>query len=480
MRTIRHPAFLISVLLAAFFFKGVFLATLFPIFTGQDEARHYNIIQHVNEIAVPEDQRIPRGHAKNKESFSDYNFSEEILRTGQASGIDAFRSGIYNTTDFSDGYNGKNERTITERTWRPVNFYNPPDVGGGPSLYHTLAAKIESALSDQNILVRFYVIRIFSVLLGMLAVLFAFLIARTIGFDAFVSTLMAALVAFQPKFSMYTTNINYDTLLIPLFFLFTLGGVMSLRDGLNWKNISIMIFSLTLSVLTKGTGIILFVSFLGIIGFHLFKKAKNPKKLFVSAVLFIGVFLLSNALFETKYSLREFIPFKGSVGTTFASLGNYLEKSLTPGRLALSSRTYWGALGWNNDIITSHFTDMLWVVQEIAAIGIILFLFTTKKPDFLPEKQHMLFLLAMILALQLGIRLADWNVFASTGALDLGTPGRYFLPNLASHIILVFIGLGMLLGTRERFRNVLLGGVILMCFFSIFLTFDVILPRFYL
>lgn len=480
MRIIRHPTFLISVLLGAFFFKGAFLATLFPIFTGQDEARHYNIIQHVNETAVPEDQHIPRGHAKNKESFSDYNFSEEILQTGQASGIDAFRSGLYNTADFSDGYDGKNERAITEKTWRPVNFYNPPDVGGGPSLYHTLTAKIESALSNQNILVRFYTIRIFSVLLGTLAVLFAFLIARTVGFDAFVSTLIAALVAFQPKFSMYTTNINYDTLLIPLFFLFTLGGVMSLRDGLNWKNISIMILSLTLSVLTKGTGIILFVSFLGIIGFHFFRRVRNPRKLFLSIMLFSGIFFVSSSLLETKYSIQKLIPFKGSASTTFASLGNYLEKSLTPGRLALSSRTYWGALGWNDDVITSHFTDMLWIVQEIAAIGLILFLFTAKKQDFLPEKQHVLFLLAMILALQFGIRLADWNVFASTGALDLGTPGRYFLPNLASHIILVFVGLGMLFGTQERFKKILLCGVVLMYFFSMFLTFDVILPRFYL
>ena len=86
----------------------------------------------------------------------------------------------------------------------------------------------------------------------------------------------------------------------------------------------------------------------------------------------------------------------------------------------------------------------------------------------------------MIVALQLGIRVADWNVFAHTGSLDLGTPGRYFLPNLASHLVLVFVGLGMLLGTRERLKIVLLCGVVLMCFFSTLVTFDLILPRFYL
>jgi len=71
-------------------------------------------------------------------------------------------------------------------------------------------------------------------------------------------------------------------------------------------------------------------------------------------------------------------------------------------------------------------------------------------------------------------------VFMSTHALDLGTPGRYFLPTLASHVILVFAGLGMLLGKRRYFKNTLIGGIILMFFFSLYLTFDVILPRFYL
>lgn len=471
--------FLISLLLTAFFLKGVFLATLFPIFTGQDEARHYNSVQFINEPTNKEWGKNDKKAEVNRDTFSDYNFSEEILNTGTAAGIDDIRSGLSNTTDFSDTSEGKNEREILERKWRPYNLFEHPDVVRG-SLYHTLTAKIEAALAEENILVRFYSIRIFSVLLGTLTVLFAFLIARTLEFDRLTSTLFAALVAFQPKFSMYTTNINYDALLIPLFFLFTWGGVLSLRDGPNWKNISLMIFATAIGIFTKGTAVTLFVVFLGLIGFHLFKKAKNPKKLLISSILFIGFFLIANSLLETRYSLSELLPFKGSAVETISSLCDYLEKSLTPGRFALSSRTYWGSLGWNDDFIVNNLTDILWPIQTIAVIGLILFLFTRKKPDFLPEKKLVAFLIMMIMALQLGIRLADWNVFMSTGSIDLGTPGRYFLPNLATHLILVFVGLGMLLGTREFFKNTLLGGVILMFFFSLYLTFGTILPRFYL
>lgn len=484
MKIIRHPAFLISLLLAAFFFKGVFLATLFPIFTGQDEARHYNTLQYLNQPEMPAEQTTRRPHIQDKKDFSDYNFSEEIVNTGKAVGIDDLRHGLFDTQRFApDSFNGLNESTITQQTWKPYNFTKPADVVGSKSLYHTIASALESALSKQDILVRFYAIRIFSVLLGTLTVLLTFLIARALRFDAFVSTLFAALVAFQPKFSMYMTNINYDALLIPAFFLFTWGGIMSLRKGLDWKNFSIMLLAVAIGLLTKGTAIVLLAAFLGILFSHAysFTRARRRFKItflkgLLAAIFVIGALTLSGG----RYRYTTLIPIDTSFSNTVTSLGKYLDKSLTFGRFGLSSRTYWGSLGWNDDFLARHFTDILWPLQGIAVIGIVLFLFTEKKPDFLPERKLVIFLIAMIVALQLGIRAADWNVFVHAGSLDLGTPGRYFLPNLATHILLVFIGLGMLLGTRERFKNILLAGVIFLCFFSMFLTFDTILPRFYL
>lgn len=480
-KILHHPAFLISLLLAAFFLKGVFLVTLFPMFTGQDEARHYNTLQYLNQPEIPAEQKTRRLHIKNKDDFTEYNFSEEILYTGKSVGIDDIRGGLFDTQRFAqDSFDGNSESDILAKTWRPYNFLAPADVAGTTSLYHKLASRIEQALSGENILVRFYSARILSVFLGTLGVFFAYLIARAIGFSALVSTLFAALVAFQPKYAMYMTNINYDALLIPLFFLFTWGSILSLRDGVNAKNTSIMVTAIILGIMTKGTAIILLVVFLGLIGFHFFKKAKGPRAFLLLGGVFIMVLIGANLLLETRYSLLKLLPIEGSLSRTIISLGEYLGESLTLGRFGLSSRTYWGALSWNGDIIANHFTDMLWPLQFIAFTGIILLLFSKRIPDFLPSKKNVIFLLVMIVALQLGIRLADWNVFASTGSLDLGTPGRYFLPNLATHLILVFVGFGMLLGKREYFKNILLGGVILMFFFSFYLTFDVILPRFYL
>jgi hypothetical protein len=65
------------------------------------------------------------------------------------------------------------------------------------------------------------------------------------------------------------------------------------------------------------------------------------------------------------------------------------------------------------------------------------------------------------------------------GSLDLGTPGRYFLPNIAAHIALVFTGLGMLLRKEKYFRASLIISFLLVFSYCLYMIFDVVMPRFY-
>ena len=469
-----------GILLVAFFIKGAFFVTLFPMFTGQDEARHYNSIQYQNEPVEKIWKTTSRGATINNDLFAQYNFSEEILNAGTAAGIDDLRGGLYETTHFALGtFIGPNEPAITAKEWLPYNRYTPADAVHN-SLYHRFAGIIEQTFSGSDILIRFYLIRLFSVFLGTLAIFFAFGTARTIGFNAIESFALSAIIAFQPKFALYFASINYDVLLIPMFFLFTWAATLSLKHGLNWKNFTLLSLSVIVGLLTKGTAIVLLIAFIILIGFHLFHKIHDAKKFFLTLILFVGILILVVVPLSTHYGLSTLFPNKGGVSKTVTELRNYLGKSLTPGHFALTSRTYWGALGWNNDLVSNNLTDVMTFIELAATVGLILFLFRQRGALFLPERKYIIFLLFMLVALQLGIRTADFNVFLNTHKLDLGTPGRYFLPNLATHIILVFVGLGALLGTKERFRLALSTGVLCMALFSLYLTLDVILPRFYL
>lgn len=477
---IKKPSFILAVILAAFFLKGVFIAVVFPIFTGQDEARHYNTVQFLAEPEEKTWEITKKKYIRDKESILDYNFSREIRETGLAADFDIVRHSLFDTVRFSDGYDGANEAEINSEKWKPYNYLYPPDTAG-KSLYHILASFIEKLFASQSIFVRFYLIRIFSVLVGTLTILLSYFIAKNVGFRPQESLILTAIVAFQPKLSIYTTNINYDALLIPLFSLFTYGAILSLKDNLNWKNICLMIAAIVLGFYTKGTALVLLPVFAGLVLFHLYKKFGKEKNIFsyLSAILLLFIFIFL-AFRASGHSLGRLLPFKGNVAETVSSLKSYLDKSLTSGRFGLSSRTYWGSLGWEDNWFSNNFTDIVWSIELVAAAGLIWFLFSKKKPDFLPEKKYIIFLMLMIISLQLGIRLFDWRVFTETGSLVLGTPGRYFLPNLTAHIILVFTGLGMLLRKENYFRNSLIAGLILMFSFCMYLIFNVVLPRYYL
>lgn len=478
---IKKSQLVLALILTIFFLKGVFLTVLFPIFTGQDEARHYSSLQYRAEPKEKNWEKInrPLGSIK-KVNISDYNFSAEMIGAGEAADYNVFRHQLYNTVNFSDGYYGTNEKEINLKKWKPYNYFKQPDIVAGNNFYYSVATFLEKILKNSDILVRFFSNRIFSTFLGTIGVFLAYLIFKNIEIKEKESLILTAIFAFQPKYAMYFSNINYDVFLIPLFFLFTLGAVLSLRNGLNWKNGSLMLVSILLGFFTKPTALILVAPFLGLIFYFFYtnytkqKKSLNLKIIFPMIVGLIIIFYFSN------YNFVSLLPFKNNLTETFQSLSTYLSKSLTFGRFGLSSRTYWGSLEWFDNIFAKNFTNIIWVIQFFSFLGIILFLFSKKKFTFLPPKKYVLFLIGMIIALQVGIRMADWKIFISSGSLALGTPGRYFLPNLVSHIALIFIGLGSLLKKESYFKNTLKLGLILMFSFSMYLIFNMIIPRYYL
>jgi len=495
----KDPRFILAIILLVFFFKGVFLAAIQPIFGGQDEARHYDTVQYMAEPegAVKKEEKIIKKNIdvlRDKDNFDTYNFSEEIQKTAEATDTDILRSELYNTIRFSSSSEGMNESEINAKTWRPYNYYTEPDIAGTTSLYHKASSQIEKLFSGQDILVRFYLVRIFSVLLATIAIYFFYLTARTIGFSAKASLILTAIISFQPKFSLYSTNINYDALLIPSFFLFTYAGALALKDGLNWKSVSLLLVSILIATQTKGTGYLLAAMFAVLISYFLYEKVQSRSKKFrygiygasFLALLFIGIFLLTH-----------FFGASQPIGKIIGSIGEYIRKTITWNRFVLPSPTYWGTLSWIKSSVLENVTNIIFLIETIAIVGLGLLLFARKfkasYPLFLPARKYIVFLIGMVVALQLGVRTADWDVFNRIGSMkmSLGTPGRYFLPNLASHILLVGAGLGAIINwissaqgglakSRERyFETVLIAILIGMFSLMMYLIFNVIILRFY-
>ncbi len=485
----QDPRLILALILAVFFLKGVFLATIQPIFSGQDETRHYDTVQYLAEpiSAVTDDEKIDRKNSdtlRDEDDFDTYNFSEEIQKTAKATDNDILRSELYNTIRFSSSSEGINESEIDARIWKPYNYYATPDTAGTTSLYHKTASQIEKFFANQNILVRFSLIRIFSVLLGTFAVFLSYQIARAIGLSAKVSLILTAILAFHPKFSLYLTNINYDALLIPSFFLFTYAGVLTLKSGLNGKTIGLLIGSILIAIQTKGTGFVLIVVLIALISYVLSEKIHLCNKRIRYGVY--GACLLMATSIITLLFIHVFGT--GNTAKTFASIIEYTGKTITWSRFVLPSPTYWGTLSWTNSFITDTALHIIFIIEIVTIIGLILLLFSkrfsTDYPSFLPARKYILFLIGMIVALQIGVRIADWEAFTRVGGMkmSLGTPGRYFLPNLASHILLIGVGLGALLAwlKKERYFEPLLLALLIGSFsLMTYLIFNVIILRFY-
>ena len=480
----KKPAFILGLILLIFFLKGVFLAVLFPIFGGQDEARHYNTIQYLSEpenLNIVKNSRPNERGLREKDDFSTYNFSEEIQKAAEATDTNNLRGDIFNKIDFSTSYDGKNESGVNSKTWKQYNYYFYPDIVVGKTLYHKIGSLIEKNLSNQNILVRFYSIRIFSVLLGTFVVLFSYLIAKNIGFSAKHSLILAAIVSFQPRLSIYFTNINYDVLFILSFVLFTYASVLALKKGLDWKNMTLLIATFFLGLFTKETGAILLIAFAIMLIFFSYKNIKEMNKRIRWLSFFISLFIIVFLLIFLKRYFPSDVSY--NLPNILSSIGEYMYKYMSPDKLISPSGAYWGLLGWTNSWILKNFINYIWIIETFAAIGLAIFLFSKKKFDFLPEKKYILFLAGMIVLLQAGIRFADWLYFYKLGQIELGTPGRYFIPNLTAHIILVFTGIGALFGYFKKgklFDYSLIIGLILMMAFMMYTIFDVIIYRYYL
>lgn len=475
---IEKPYFLLGLILVAFLAREAFLAITFPLFTGQDEARHYNTIQWLSEEQVRSCEKTATDKGQDKEDLSTYRFSEEIQETNKVIGLGIWREENYRKPSFTAGSTGLGESILSKLLWTKQMTICPPDIvsnARGFSLYHWLGNLIERTWWDSDILTRFYLIRLLSVLLGALTIVFTYFATREAGFSARVGLLLALLASLQPKLATYTTNINYDALLIPCFALFTWAGIRWLQRGPSLLTASLLILALGGAALTKGTGLILLGGGLFILLWTLARFGRRwwQKLSLFHWVIGGGLLLGLASVITISYSLMSLLP-----NFSPSSLFEYLGKSLP--KIPSSSRNFWGVISWTSFNSGHIFVWAIWIIEAVGVYGLVRFFRNRSVIDFLPSRSIVLFLITLFFSLQFGVRLHDWHVFQETGALLLGTPGRYFLPTLLAQLFLVTVGLGTLLKKPFLLERSLLVFTLLILVFHLYNTWLVIIPRFYL
>ncbi len=522
-------------ILASFFFKGVFLVGVFPIFKGQDESRHYNTVQYLatDKLRVSQ-QESEIINEQVKKELSTYHYSDEIRETSVVVQNKKIRGNYYNKINFlQNSFDGKEEKIFKSKFHSRIQHVYPPDIARAPfgkdgfSLYHWGLSGVEKFLSPQNIFIRYSVLRIISVLLGIILLILAYNIFKIVRFTEKQSLILMAAISFQPKLVTYFTNINYDVLLIPLWTGFIFIGTLILKKGWNFYRILTLVVLLIGATMTKpsalpllGLGVFLVVNTF----YKNFRKCKIRK----SKIIFIGLggIIVGGICFKLLS--------KVGVTTIFSEvyikmLPEYLGKSLP--KIYGSSRDYWGAIGWSANSLVLFYVKIIWFIEWIAwiCLGLWIVLSWVKKtkrvvnfslPIYMAlknkcsinsnikniyirvkkqlqkksfselnnQKKYFWFMFVAIIVLQIGIRVADWKIFTGVGNLSLGTPGRYWLPNIVPHFVLLALGLkvpAIIFSKnktiqRKYFEGSLLGFLILMILYWTYEVVNIIIPRFYL
>jgi hypothetical protein len=481
----KNPKFILTFILIVFLLKGAFFATLFPFLQGFDEDKHLATVQYQAE---PKEKTWPitnvgeSSHGTNYGDPDTFNFSTEEIETAKALDFSKLRMNSLNTQTFADGQFGIEEKTIIQMPWQKYIDKYPPALTGHQKLYYTIASPILKMLWNEDILTRLSTIRLFSILLGALTVLLTYFIAKKIGFSEKISLILASIVAFQPLFSQMSSTINTDNLLTLAFTLFIFGGVSILRDGMDWKNFAITVGALIAGVFTKAPSVVLIPIAYFLFLYAFYKKYELQKSRFIIGAIFITLMLALAAVFLSPYSLQDILISgrTSKFNSVSQSLAGYI--SANAKKFTSFEISYWGNFGLNNAPISSNFLYIIWPIEAIALLVLLVYLFKKYSPThfFNPSKKIILFLLSVTLALQIGVRFADWRYFDSYNSLVLKTYGRYFIPTLVSHVLLVALGYLVIFKKEKSYKNFLKLLLILMVTLSFYSIFNLIIPRYYL
>ncbi len=474
----------LALLVLVFLVLGTCQTLIIPFFQGPDEQVHYATVQNWAESREMAQPAASRPEPTQSDDIQTYRFSEEVRETAHRMQFDEIKWQGTNTQRFATkSRDGENEGEIRSNAWhRSIDVY-PTNASGTWSLYYLLGSGIELLSSTLPIFDRMFLVRFLSVVIGMLTVLLAYTTARKLSWSPGIATIFASLIAFQPMFIATSAVINIDILLIFSFSLFFYGAVRWFADGASLPSGGILLFATFLGIFAKGPGIVLLGLLLILFTVSFYQQFRTicRERLFTC---FLGFFVVTILvfIFIPPDILANFL----HLGTTsvfstpLASLSAYIEKTLSAGPILWTAVSYWGSFGWLDNSFPRSFIHIILTIETVAVFGLLWFCFDKNPPRFLPKKRILILAVLSVTLLQLAIRFFDWRVFDATGEILIGTPGRYFLPNIIPHLLLVVSGLGYLLPTPCAFRRLLLIFSASLFSLVIYATWFVIVPRYYL
>lgn len=387
------------ILLVAFLIKGLVWMFITPIFQVPDENLHFGLIQYLGE-----NNRFPAPKTSRHVSL-------ELAKTAQAVNFNWMKS-----HPVWQGLPLDWQQQIKSIDFQARKTFSDYQSMGGqklPKAYSIIGAVVYKIFSRADFFWRFYSLRFLSVIFGLITVYLTYLITLSFFKRPALALSAAAAVAFHPMASVIFSSITYDSLTIltaTAFLYLAVKFIKTTKKKFQWLALIVALAGL----MVKSQLIGLSLAWL----FLLTKKQLKFLPLFLIIFIFLG---------WQMHDIQEFLLiflawFQGNNWHLVADYADVYAKPL----LAEVFPWYWGVFGWLEKVMPMLVYRVIKIIFGLSLIGIII------------SRQfcRIRFLLIFTFVMALVIMVNDFFIFSQRGA-NFGVQGRYFLPAISAHMILL-------------------------------------------
>lgn len=452
---------LLIIFIILFLIKSFVWLFSIPIFQSPDEAVHFGYLQRLAELGDrgdPAKDGIISNELIQVGNYLNFNWGQThpVWQKPQNDWMNKIKTvPLSARTDFSaSGYPELNKKTNKIELTGTRGRKNLP-------LFYYLSVPFYKLTANFDFIIRFYALRIFSLILSLLTVIVIFFIGMEIFKKETWAVLLAAAVGFQPMFSFISVAFNNDNLLIFLVTVFIYSGIRIIK-----KNSDTKFFFLSLSVLALGMFTKPQIAVLALCYPVIYPKyIKKITFLLVISAIFLS--LLSALVIKTNFmSLRFSLPtgeisditgflLKSGNQNIFGLVYDYLVSNKSE-YLNNLFPWYWGVFGWLEKTMPLLVYRVIKIVSLISIAGILLFFIKNLKKG--RNISIMVYLIISMSIFYFGLFFFDFKVWVQLRR-NFGLQGRYLLPVISCQMALLILGIKELL--PKSLGRVMISGLFL-------------------
>jgi len=422
--------------------KGVTWSLLVPLWHFPDEQAHFGHVAYLAEGGT-----LP--HGRKPDLTGEIYISEEILGTKRDyRGNNRFTFHPEYRIEYSQTLTGPQEEKIKNLPLKTRKNFVIRESAYYPHFFYRLSGLIYKLFYYSNLFIRVFAIRLFWLAAYLLMIWFIFKTAQLIFPKNLLATFTITILAgFQPMLSFVAAGVSSDNL-HNLLFTAVIYFSLKLMTQIRWPDIVGLSLSLALGLINKPQ---FFIAFIIVAPLLLINLIKTPKHLFKYLLGMVATTLLAYILSPEYFQLllAQFrqgqIPYLISRPVTDQAFPHYRLSTHFIWSIKHTIREvlpwYWGVFNWLGVVLPRWVNRVLMRLLAAAAIGLVIKTASIVKQRKLTRPDKLLgFVAWAALAYFLVLFFWDWGHFKNIG-FSFGIQGRYYFPVIASHMILLFIGI---------------------------------------